>query len=85
MGRSIHLREIKASAFAYCSNLIEIWIPGSVEVIYADTLEDSLFYECDEELIITVGTGADTTNWGAYWNYLSENCIAETIYENHTS
>lgn len=78
--RCRYLKEIKASAFAYCPKLCEIWIPESVEYIYADTLEDSMIYESNEDIVIYVEAETAGENWGAYWNYIQEKNEAETVY-----
>lgn len=81
LGRCIHLKEIKASAFAYCSHLDEIWIPDSVEIIHSDTVEDSIFYQCDENLLIYTSAPEMKELWGKYWNYINENMKAEVAYQ----
>lgn len=80
LGRCVHLREIKASAFAYCSKLDEVWIPASVEIIQSDSIEESIFYQCDSNLIIYTAAPELKELWGKYWNYISENQMADVIY-----
>lgn len=80
MYRCVHLREIKEAAFAYCFDLFEVYLHDSVEIIHADTVEESMVYQSDANVVVNVEPDTVKPGWGPYWNYLDENTIAETTY-----
>lgn len=61
--------QIPASLFYGCKELRNIYIPKSVQNIYAPTAEDSPFLDCNASLNIFCETSAKETGWGTYWNY----------------
>lgn len=78
--RCIHLKEIKESAFAECSDLYELYIPASVETIHADTLEESILYESNPDISVIVNGSGPKAGWGTYWNYIDATTVANTTY-----
>ena len=63
---------IGSRAFANCKALKNIYIPETVTYIQADSANNSPFIGCSETLGIFVEAYEIPSDWGMYWDYVTE-------------
>ncbi len=75
------IEKIGNSAFGGCTGLLDVFIPLSVEEIFADAkAENSPFYGCSSELMLVFESVSATSGYGRYFAHIGEDDTALVIY-----
>lgn len=74
------VKSIGANAFNNCSSLKTIYIEGNDLIIGAESISQSPFYNCSADLNIYCKSSTTLKTSSDYWNYITENSVANMKY-----